>query len=340
MSPLAEIVAPIEQPLASVGRFLSRQLAEELVTHTASLTRAHLEDRELLSEVAAYVSAGQGKLLRPTLVLLAAQYGPAAEAKREALVQAATAIELVHDATLIHDDIIDEAPLRRRRPSVPSKWGSEVSVIMGDFLYAKAFSLLAALGDLRVIELMAQTTARLCQGEMHEVERRFDVTIRDEEYVRLIDAKTAALMAASCETGAQLAGASPEVVRRLSEFGRAFGLAFQIADDCLDFVGDAELLGKAVGADVGQGNLSLPAIYWLRELPPAQRDEVHQILTETAAGPDELRAIVEQIRRSGAVDAAYAAAAQWAEQAKAALPEGPARAALAALTDYAVSRNI
>jgi len=328
MTVLAEIVAPIEQPLASVGRLLSRQLADELLSHTKQLARGQLLDWQLLSDVAAHVSAGQGKLLRPTLVLLASQYGPDAEACRDRLVQLATAIELVHDATLIHDDIIDAAPLRRQRPSVPSKWGAEVSVIMGDFLYAKAFTLLARLGDLRVIELMAQTTARLCQGEMHEVERRFDLAMQEEEYLRLIDAKTAALIAAACELGAHLAGAAPETSRQLAEFGWAFGIAFQIADDCLDFVGDERTLGKAVGADVAQGNLSLPVIYWLRTL------------TDRTINPAELPLLVGQIRGSGAVEQAYAAAERWAETAKAALPEGPAKGPLAALTDYAVSRNV
>ena len=212
----------------------------------------HVKDRLLkylqdpVARNAVYLITAGGKQLRPALVLLAGHSG-AYDKRREALLDLAVAAELIHTATLIHDDIIDNASLRRRQPTFHQRFGTERAVLMGDYLYAVAFSVLAGLREPAITTAMAGVCQRLSVGEFLEVDSRFDVGLTDTQYLAIIRDKTASLIAACCRLGASVAGATPETVDRLERFGLHFGMAFQIMDDCLDLIGEEQLVGKTLG---------------------------------------------------------------------------------------------
>ena len=195
-----------------------------------------------VAKKAVYLIAAGGKQLRPALVLLAGRSGDSART-REALIDLAVAAELIHTATLIHDDIIDQASVRRRQPTFHQRFGTERAVLMGDYLYSVAFARLARLRDPLVMEEMARVCEQLSVGEFQEVDSRFNADLTEAQYLEIIRDKTASLIAVCCRLGAHVAGAVPAVVERLGVFGLNFGLAFQIMDDCLDLMGDEEIVG-------------------------------------------------------------------------------------------------
>ncbi|MBI3087888.1 MAG: polyprenyl synthetase family protein [Candidatus Omnitrophica bacterium] len=268
-----------------------------------------------VARMAAYLITAGGKRLRPALVLLAGRSGEARQHRR-ALVDLATAVELIHTATLIHDDIIDESVLRRRQPTFHSRFGTERAVLMGDYLYATAFAILAELHDAQVTSAMAEVCQQMSRGEFLEVKHRFNLTMTEEDYFRIIRDKTAALIAACCRLGAQVAGAKPQTVKQVSEFGWNFGMAFQIMDDCLDLIGEEAVVGKDLQADLDNGLLSLPIIYLANALPRRSRDTFFAPLLQTRTAPRGfLSRVAREARRRGAVTQARQAAETFMRQA-------------------------
>ena len=287
-----------------------------------------------------YLITAGGKRLRPALVLLAGQAGAAAS--REALIDTAAAVELIHTATLIHDDIIDQSPMRRLQPTFHARWGTERAVLMGDYLYATAFSLLARLQSPYVMQLMSGVCQRLCRGELREVEARFRLNLTEAEYLQIINDKTASLIAACCESGAYLSGASNEVVQQLNRFGLNFGLAFQIIDDCLDLTGDEEKLGKSVLADLDKGVLSLPLIYLAQSLGAAERSRLFAPLKKNANSPAFVKRVAKAAIAKGAVAQAENAALEFVRKAQDSLNSVPAKGladACRQLAEYVVLRR-
>ena len=321
-SPLDQALAPVKAELDAVtGRMLS------LLTDPVA------------KKVVSLVTAG-GKRLRPALVLLTGAAGGAAQPS--ALIDAAAAVELIHTATLIHDDIIDASPRRRSQPAFHRRWGTERAVLMGDYLYATAFTLLARAPEPRVMQIMADVCRELSRGELREVEARYRLDLTEAEYFAIIRDKTASLIGGCCASGAVLGGSSAASTKRLTEFGVHFGLAFQIIDDCLDLTGDPRKLGKSILADLDKGALSLPMIYLTQMLPRRECRRLFAPLKAHAAQPAFLKRLAREAKASGAIVKAQERAAALmhdAEKALAMVPMDGLADAYRQLAVYAISRR-
>ena len=315
---LEEALAPIQQDLDAVtGRLLS-QLTEPLARRVAYL-----------------ITAG-GKRLRPALVLLAGRCGRSPD--REALIDAATAVELIHTATLIHDDIIDQSQLRRRQPTFHHRWGTERAVLTGDYLYATAFTLLTRLRTPGVMRVMAEVCRQLSRGELLEVEARHRLDLTEDEYLEIIRHKTASLIGGCCQSGALLGGCRPEAVDQLAAFGINYGLAFQIIDDCLDLMGDPRELGKSIHADLDKGAVSLPIIYLAQSLSARRR----KALLAPPLDAERLARVAVEAKASGAIGRAQAQAREFVRRAQHAIEEAPLNgfgSAYEQLAEYAMTRR-
>jgi geranylgeranyl pyrophosphate synthase len=288
-------------------------------------------------DAAAHLFSTPGKLLRPTLVFLAARFGPRAD--REVVLNLAESLELVHTASLVHDDVIDEADLRRNVETVNAKWNDDVALIVGDYLFAKAYALAAVLPNPEVIAIVAQTVFALCDGELGEVTATRALP-SEERYLERIELKTASLYAACCQGAALLAQADPEHVAALGAFGTNLGLAFQITDDVLDLVGDESEFGKTVGRDLAEGMPTLPMIYAVADADGSRPDLAARIVAPGKSA-DEVRGLLDVIRRSSGPERARLRALAFhdaAVRALARLPDRPERAALRDVADFVVSR--
>jgi len=290
------------------------------------------------ASAAAHLFGSPGKLLRPTLVFLSARFG--AHANDRTLVDLAESLELVHTASLVHDDIVDDAVLRRDLPTVNAVWDDDVALIVGDYLFAKAYALAAVLPKSEVIAMVAQTVFALCDGELTEVSAGPRMPT-EEEYLERIELKTASLYAACCQGAALLAEADPEHVAALGAYGTSLGLAFQITDDVLDLVGDEGDLGKEVGRDLAEGMPTLPMIYAAAARDGDARRLAERILSRDKE-PPELRDLLRAIMDSGGVERARSRAQRFHDDALAALdrlPARPEREALRELADFVIARE-
>jgi heptaprenyl diphosphate synthase/octaprenyl-diphosphate synthase len=291
-------------------------------------------DHPLLGPMLSLVLPGSGKRLRPALALLTGRLG-AYDADR--LLQMATGVELLHAASLVHDDVVDESDLRRGAQTLFTRVGNALAVLVGDYLFAQSANRCVATGDVRVIGLFAQTLASMCQGQIEEASRGNapEQTLTREQYYQTIWGKTASLFVLACEGSAILAGLSEAQIVAMRRYGDRLGLAFQVVDDILDFIGDEAQLGKPVGSDVRQGTITLPVIC-LREIVPAEE-------YRSAFAEDDRSAVIDLVRTSGAVEQAQTEADRLLAEARGALgelPDGPARDALEALTHYVVERRV
>jgi len=319
----AELIARVTEALAGV---------EEL------LERAAHSDHPLIRESAGHLVAAGGKRFRPLLTLIAAEFG---EAVVPDVLAAACVVELTHMATLYHDDVMDEAPLRRGVQTANARWDNSIAILTGDFLFAKASQMLADLGP-EAVRLQALTFERLVTGQINECLEPAPGESAIDHYLRVLEDKTGSLIATSARFGALLSGAPAAVVDRLTRFGEVFGLAFQLADDVLDIAGDPEQSGKLPGTDLREGVPTLPTLYALASTDPASAR-----LRELLSGPITDDALVaetlEALRAHEAMDQARATARRYADEARdllATLPDIPARAALYALCDLVNSRTV
>jgi octaprenyl-diphosphate synthase len=255
---------------------LQRPVGDELARVRDELARFFVSDVRLINEISTHMLRANGKRFRPTLLLLVNRLrGPvSADA-----ILAATIVELVHTATLVHDDSIDRSFLRRGIPTVNSIWNDQTSVIMGDYLYSKAFFLLTERGMLEPMHVLARTTHRMSLGEMLELEHQLNFDLTEETYNRLIMDKTAVLLAAACEIGAYLAWGDGRERRILTDFGLNLGMAFQITDDILDIEGDANVMGKNTRSDIRDGKITLPLIHAARNAEPAAVERIRERMT-------------------------------------------------------------
>ena len=287
---------------------------------------------------AAHLFSSPGKMLRPTLVFLASRFGPGA--RQRVIIDLAESLELVHTASLVHDDIVDRAALRRNVPTVNAVWDDDVALIVGDYLFAKAYALAAVLPKPEVIAMVAQTVFALCDGELTEVSAEASMPT-EAMYLERIELKTASLYAACCQGAALLADADPEHVAALGAYGTNIGLAFQITDDVLDLVGEDDALGKEVGRDLAEGMPTLPMIYAARERDGDAEDFARRIVARDKDG-SELRDLIAEIRGSGGVERARQKARGYHDAALRALDGLPARAerdALREIADFVLARG-
>jgi heptaprenyl diphosphate synthase len=295
-------------------------------------------DPVVVSAPMADLFAAGGKRLRPALVLLAAHVG---RYDLQVLTPAAVAVELTHAATLVHDDVIDRAPLRRGRPTVAASLGDEPAIVIGDFYFAKAYERAARTDSPEVVALLANAVMEICAGEVRQQSIRHRYSTDVDEYMRRIEAKTATLLAACCEIGALLGGLEPDVRAALREYGRLVGLAFQIADDVLDYTSSEDEIGKPIGHDLVEGFATLPLMLGRENENVAK--ELDAILVDgRVLSLDEARRAAGIVRASDGPRSALERASELASHARAQLdklPDEPAVRTLISLTEYVVSRT-
>ncbi|HXH06698.1 MAG TPA: polyprenyl synthetase family protein [Vicinamibacterales bacterium] len=320
---LAQIFEPIRRDLEAVEREFLRQVESRV---------------GLIPEIARYIQTAGGKRIRPALLLMAARL---AGYRGERAVLYASVVEFIHTATLVHDDIVDGADLRRGRLAVHSRWGNDVSVLLGDYLYIKSMALALTQDSLDIIRLLCDVTLRMIEGELYQLSKTGDVDLTEEEHLEIVRRKTAYLFGGCAQIGGILGGVGPEAERALRDYGFDLGIAFQLVDDLLDFTADAALLGKPVGGDLREGKVTLPVIYLLRRSNGAG-DLVRRIVRERAVDEETWREIRRLLVEHRALDAAFAKAAEHAERAKghlAVFPPSPERDALQLLPDYVLARD-
>jgi len=309
-----DLFGPVTRDLAAVESELRRSI--------------EYDPPEVAAPMADLFAAG-GKRIRPALVLLAANCGTYDLAR---LLPAATAVELTHAATLVHDDVIDRSPTRRGRPTIAADLGDEPAIVIGDFYFAKAYEYAARTGVPEVVDILARTVMAICAGEVRQQAIRYRYSTSVEEYMRRIEAKTAMLLAACCAIGALLGGVGSVQRKALDAYGRELGLAFQIADDVLDYTATEGEVGKPIGHDVQDGFATLPLMLASIALEDGQR-----------LSDDESRHVVDAVRKGDGPQRALEQARKHGDAARAhlrALDAGDARNALASLADYVVSRKL
>ncbi len=301
------------------------------------LAAAAGDEHAALANVATALIRRGGKRIRPALVFLAATFGERGDGVQPDL---AACVELIHTAALYHDDVVDRAPARRGAPSAQSQAGVAEAMVAGAYLSARAIEIAALAGD-AANRMVSTALLELCKGELQELEHAYDLELSPRLHLEILNRKTGSMFALPCRLGATVAGAHPATVAALTAYGRELGLAFQIADDALDFVGDERTVGKSVHSDLPDGRYSLPVLLTLRSGGP-HADELRAILLRDVLSPEEVNRAQELVHDSNSFAVALGVARERAEAARRAaadLPEGPARASLRALALYAVMRS-
>jgi octaprenyl-diphosphate synthase len=290
----AGLFAPIARDMDEVERLLKQTLSGS---------------RPDIGRILVHLGPYRGKRLRPALLLLTARACGRLSPAHHIL---AAVVEMIHTATLVHDDVLDGATMRRHSRTVNADWGNQASVLLGDFLFTHAFHLSSTVGDVRACRLIGEATNRVCEGELHQVCERGNLALSEEDYLDIIDAKTAELTSCCCQLGALFSDAREDVVEALSRFGRYLGIAFQIADDVLDLTGEESVTGKSLGTDLEQQKLTLPVIHVLRTSPDAER--VRQILQ--GPGNHKRDALGDYLEKADALPYAVARATEYARRAR------------------------
>lgn len=294
-------------------------------------------DVDLVENIGHYIVDAGGKRLRPLLVLLCAN---ALGYEKQEHIELAAIIEFIHTATLLHDDVVDVSALRRGRPTANAQWGNAPSVLVGDFLYSRAFQMLVRIGVMDIMAIMSNTTNTISEGEVQQLVNAKDPSVDEANYLNVIHKKTGALFEAACETAAVLAQASDEERQALRQYGYHLGMAFQLVDDALDYEGDVEALGKNVGDDLAEGKPTLPLIYAMANASTEDSALIADAIKNGAV--DQLEPVVAIVKATGALDYTNRCAAGQVEQAKAqlhGLADSRFKTAMAELADFSIARN-
>ncbi len=319
---LSQIRSPVAEDVKAVDKLIVDRLHSNVV---------------LINQIGHYIVSSGGKRLRPLLVLLAAR---ACGYSGNRHLDAAAIVEFIHTATLLHDDVVDGSELRRNRDTANTVWGNEASVLVGDFLYARAFEMMVDVGNLRIMEVMARATARIAEGEVLQLLNANDADTDETRYMEVIQRKTATLFEAGTRLGAVLTGADPETESAMASYGLHLGIAFQLVDDALDYMSDDGTIGKQVGDDLDEGKPTLPVIRAMEVGTDAQRKRLRQAIEE--GGRKHIEDVVEAIVDTKAIDYTVELARWHAEAAKQSLnavPESPSRDSLAITADFSVART-
>ena len=321
---LAQMFEPIREDLRQVEREFARHVQSQI---------------ELIPTIGNYVQDGGGKRIRPAVLLMAARM---AGYTGEKAVLYAAVIEFIHSATLVHDDSIDEAELRRGRDAVHTRWGNHITVLFGDFLYLKSMSLALTQDHLEVIRLLCDVTLRIVEGEIYQLTKNGVVELSEDEHFDIVRRKTAYLFAGSARIGGMLGPTTREQQEALWEYGLNIGMAFQLVDDLLDFTGDEVVLGKPVGGDLREGKMTLPVIHLLARGDASASALIRQAVVQRTLTIEEWRDLRAYLVQGRSIDYVQNVAADFVERAKRALhvfPPSDARDALMYLPDYVVSRD-
>ena len=317
---------PFHQAVAADFEQLNQQIVDEL--HS---------DVSLVENIGQYIVEGGGKRLRPVSVLLANR---ALDGNNATAIKMACIIEFIHTATLLHDDVVDDSSRRRGRDTANEIWGNAPAVLVGDFIYSRAFQLMVRIGNPAIMALMADTTNLIAEGEVQQLLNAGNPEVTEQDYMQVVRKKTAVLFSAATESAAILAGASASVQQDLASYGLALGMAFQIQDDLLDYLGDADALGKNLGDDLAEGKPTLPLIYLLQNGSAEQKALISQALSGKDASMIEQ--VAAAVKSSAALDYTRQCAQQQVElsmSALASLPAGEFRDLLESLARFALDRE-
>ena len=316
------------------------QLVEEDLARVEEIFEAQFRsDVGLVGEIGRYIREGGGKRIRPALLLLACRL---CGYRGDRAITLASVVEFIHTATLLHDDIIDEATVRRGKRSVNSRWGNDITVLLGDFLYTKSMSMALRQDNLPILRLLSDVTLRMIEGELLEIERNGDLRMSEAQHLDIIRRKTADLFAACMSIGAILGEVNDEKRKALTSYGLNLGICFQMVDDLLDFTADEKVLGKPVNNDLREGKLTLPVIFLLRKAGSAGEKTVSHVLADRGFERVTREELLRLAREHGALEEARALAARYAEAARkdlAVFDRSPFREALAVLPDFILSRD-
>jgi octaprenyl-diphosphate synthase len=319
--PLVAILAPIAGEMRAMDAVVRERLSSDVA---------------LIGAIGDYIVGAGGKRLRPALLLMIAR---ALGYRGDRDVLLAAVIEFIHTATLLHDDVVDESDLRRGRPTSNAAFGNAASVLVGDFLYSRAFQMMVEAGSMRVMQILADATNRIAEGEVLQLMNIHDPTVDETRYLGVVERKTATLFEAATRVGAILAEADPSTEEACARYGAAIGTAFQIIDDVLDYDGSAEKIGKRVGDDLREGKPTLPVIHALRAATPGQRVQVESAIRD---GSGDFGEIARIVHAHGSIEYARACAqaqSERAAQAARSLPASPFRDRLLELTLFAMRRD-
>jgi len=321
---LSQIFEPIRADLELVDREFARQVESQV---------------ELIPTIGRYIQSSGGKRVRPAVLLMASRLGGYTG---DRAVVFAAAIEFIHTATLVHDDIIDESELRRGRLAVHARWGNDVTVLLGDYLYIKSMALALTHDTLDIVRVLCDVTLKMIEGEIFQLTKNGDAAITEDEHFDIIRRKTAFLFGGSAQIGGMLGRVSKEQEQALQQYGFSLGIAFQLVDDLLDFTGDLAALGKPVGADLLEGKMTLPLIHLLQQPGHRGGEIVREIIEKRAATNEQWDEILGLLHEHRSIDYASRRAVEYAERAKkqlAIFPPSSERDALMALPDYVLSRD-
>jgi octaprenyl-diphosphate synthase len=320
-----KILAAVEVDLKEIEKALSENLNPYL---------------DLVTEVAGHLLFSGGKRLRPLLMVLSARICGYTGNYEKTF---STALEYLHTATLLHDDLVDEATLRRGKEVAHANWGNSITVLVGDYLLARALSISAGTGRLRVVQVLAELTENMSQGEVHQLMRKGDIELKENEYMEVIQRKTAMLFEAACRVSAIIADAPDEREKALAVYGYNLGIAFQMADDLFDYTLTTSDFGKEVGADLREGKLTLPVIYALGKATADDRNLMINIIQDPNFSPEDFKTLVELLEKHGGIAYTQKTAASYIDTAKQALSifqPTQAKEVMLDIADYALARRV
>jgi octaprenyl-diphosphate synthase len=320
-----KILSAVESDLEDIEKALSDNLNPYL---------------DLVSDVAGHILFSGGKRLRPLLMVLSARMCSYNGNYEKTF---STALEYLHTATLLHDDLVDGATLRRGKTVAHATWGNSITVLVGDYLLARALSISAGTGRLRVVQVLAELTENMSQGEVHQLMRKGDIKLTEDEYLVIIRRKTAVLFEAACQVSAIIADAPEDREKALAEYGFNLGIAFQMADDLFDYTLQTSDFGKEVGADLREGKLTLPVIYALKQANSRDRDLMIKIIGNTDFTTDDFKTLLDLLVKYGGIDYTQETAASYIDTAKNALAvfePSPTKETMLDIADYALQRRV
>ena len=320
-----KILSAVESDLEDIEKALSDNLNPYL---------------DLVSDVAGHILFSGGKRLRPLLMVLSARMCSYNGNYEKTF---STALEYLHTATLLHDDLVDGATLRRGKTVAHATWGNSITVLVGDYLLARALSISAGTGRLRVVQVLAELTENMSQGEVHQLMRKGDIKLTEDEYLVIIRRKTAVLFKAACQVSAIIADAPQDNEKALAEYGYNLGIAFQMADDLFDYTLQTSDFGKEVGADLREGKLTLPVIYALKQANSSDRDLMIKIIRNTDFTTDDFKILLDLLVKFGGIEYTQKTAASYIDTAKNALAvfePSPTKETMLDIADYALARRV
>ncbi len=328
---------------ALAAREIFDLIRDDLEQVEQKLSAESVASVETVTAIGQYLQSAGGKRLRPAMLILSARFASGdGAATPPAAIQLGAVVELIHAATLVHDDVIDAAQTRRGRPSTNVKWGNHTCVLAGDWLYMQAFQIALRERNFHVLDVLISLTQMMVEGELLQLERLKRIDISEPDYMELIDRKTAALFSACARLGATMAGADERTETRLGEFAWNLGMAFQLVDDLLDFTSRESVLGKPVGNDLREGKVTLPLIYALERASKEERAAVETVLTHASYEAVPFSAMLRLIERNGGIARAQERARQFIDKARAIIaefPDSPYQRALTAVTDLIIDRD-